>query len=609
MCGIVGIVGSKSEKVDLSKSLFELSKRGPDRQASLRSGRSLLGHTRLSIIDTTHLGDQPMQDPTGRYTLVFNGEIYNYRTIAESLSKKGLEFKSNSDTEVLLHLLIEKGISALDEVNGFFAFAFYDSLNDYLLLARDRIGIKPLYYCIQDDSISFSSELKGLSPLVSKMTIDTDSLHLYFRFNYLPVSQSIFQEIEQLRPGHFLEYKSGDSTVKCYYKIEGQALGDNLYDLLSDAVRLRLVSDVALGSFLSGGVDSSIIAALANIHSPGLKTFSIGFKDNSHFDESTYAEKVANHIGSDHKTIQLYQDEMLQHVSELLNYTDEPFADSSAIAVHALSQHTRKDVTVALSGDGADELFGGYNKHQAHLSALYPGPREKIASIVGRLSQGIKGGHNSRLSNLIRQVQRFSRGKDQDYFERYWTWSSWTAEEKVSSLLSPEQGMAYEKSLRDLGPRNESLEEVLLSDTRCVLPSDMLTKVDRMSMANSLEVRVPFLDHRVVEFAHSKRADQRFRKGRGKFILRDNFAHILPQEVFDRKKKGFEVPLESWFLGPLNKDLKATLNDGLLVSSGFFSAAEVAGLSDKLNRKKISDVVHLLWAIMVFHRFYSRFGH
>jgi asparagine synthase (glutamine-hydrolysing) len=378
--------------------------------------------------------------------------------------------------------------------------------------------------------------------------------------------------------------------------------------MLDDAVRSRLVSDVPLGSFLSGGVDSSIIAALAVKHRPGLKTFSIGFKDNSHFDESAYAEQVAAHIGSDHQTIQLHDDEMLHHVTGLLEYIDEPFADSSSIAVHALSHHTRKEVTVALSGDGADELFGGYNKHQAHLAVLSPSVKEKLASTVGSLSKGIKGSHSSVVGNLIRQAQLFSTGKDLGALDRYWTWASWTMSDEVDDLLLNPRDERYRSILESLGPKNESLEEVLLSDTRGVLPCDMLTKVDRMSMANSLEVRVPFLDHRVVEFAHGLKADERFRRGQGKFILQDEFGHLLPNEIFERKKKGFEVPLESWFLGPLKNELKNALTDGVLYNSGLFSITKLNELEHALDQGKISSKVHLLWALLVFYRFYSRYG-
>ncbi len=610
MCGITGVIGPGAKDIDLKESLSALSLRGPDRQAEIITGTAHLGHARLSIIDTSSMGDQPMQDPSGRYTLVFNGEIYNYHTIAESLEQSGVSFRSKSDTEVLLHLLIQKGRDALKELNGFFAIAFHDAEEDSLLLARDRIGIKPLYYSYQEERLAFASEMKGLLPLIGRKNIDHDALHLFFRLNYLPVGTSIFKETEQLEPGESILYKNGSIKKEKFYSGDDvKPQGQSLYELLDDSVRLRLVSDVPLGSFLSGGVDSSIIAALAVRHKPDLKTFSIGFKDNALFDESSYAEKVARHIGSDHLTIQLSEDEMLHHVNGLLEYVDEPFADSSAIAVHALSHHTRSEVTVALSGDGADELFGGYNKHQAHLMAIGSGMKEQLIGATGKLLSGIEGGHGSLTGNFIRKAKRFSEGRNLSALERYWAWASWSTPDDVSRLLDVDRSLEYQEVLKALGPRDNSLEEVLRSDTRSLLPGDMLTKVDRMSMANSLEVRVPFLDHRVVEYAHSLKASERFRKGQGKYILRDSFGHLLPDEIFTRKKKGFEVPLESWFIGPLFETVHSAMSDGVLIGSGLFNAEEINSLRLSLEAKKIGHKVHMLWALLIFHRFYSRYGH
>lgn len=609
MCGITGIMGPNTAGMSLKDSLSALSKRGPDRQAELRSGSAILGHTRLSIIDTSSLGDQPMQDPSARYTLVFNGEIYNYRSIAKSLQNSGIELRSSSDTEVLLHLLIAKGKAGLSQLNGFFSFAFYDAEEDELLIARDRIGIKPLYFSHKDDQLYFSSELKGLAPLIGEQKLDHDSLHLYLRFNYLPPGASIFSGTQQLGAGEYLRFKAGRLERGSYYEVEGKTQESSLRELLEDSVRLRLVADVPLGSFLSGGVDSSLIAAIAKKQRSQLKTFSIGFKDMPHFDESLYAEQVAKHIGSDHKTIQLYEDEMLEHVFKLLDYVDEPFADSSAIAVHALSHHTRKEVTVALSGDGADELFGGYNKHQAHLRALNPGMKENLVRILSPLLEPIHGGHGSAMSNRLRQVKRFARGANLSALERYWAWASWTDQEEVSRLLSVSSSQDYQKKLQLSGPRNASMEEVLLADTRMLLPSDMLTKVDRMSMANSLEVRVPFLDHRVVEYAHSLSASQRLKMGQGKFILQQEFADLLPSDIFSRRKKGFEVPLEAWFNGPLYQQIHDVLNKTALRESGLFHLAALDSLKKDLEKKNIGSVVHLLWALMIFERFYSEYGY
>jgi asparagine synthase (glutamine-hydrolysing) len=608
MCGIVGIHGSRAESADLSASLRALSLRGPDMQASLLSGKALLGHSRLSIIDTSSASDQPMQDPSGRYSLIFNGEIYNYRTLAAQLEEAGVSLRTHGDTEVLLHWLILYGIKGLQDLNGFFAFAFYDKEDDALLLARDRIGIKPLYYAVADHELIFGSELKAILPLLPEKTINPVSVDLFFQLNYIPAPQTIHQEVKQLLPGHLLEYRNGKTSISAYFKISDairkpSKQKENLHDLLASSVKRRLVADVPLGSFLSGGVDSSIIAALAIQEKKDLKTFSLGFADQAYFDESPYAEKVAHHISSDHQTFHIHEEELLHSLDDVLAYIDEPFADSSAIAVYALSRFARKHVTVALSGDGADELFGGYTKHQAHLRAIEAPWTDSILNAFRPLLSLMPSSRSSALGNKMRQVDRYLRVASADPGERFWAWSSWTSEERLRSLLKEEILGSSREARASYLPTNQSMEEVLLRDTELVLPNDMLVKVDRMSMANSLEVRVPFLDHEVVSYAHSLNADHRMSKGKGKKILREQFSHLLPAEIFERKKKGFEVPLESWFLGPLHSRLNSVLSDGLLAESGFFHTQELSHLSRKLSQKNIAEEVHLLWALMVFHSF------
>ncbi len=611
MCGIVGVIGPRAAGQDLKESLDALSHRGPDRKAQIHTGKALLGHTRLSIIDTSSGGDQPMQDPSGRYTLVFNGEIYNYRTIAQQLESEGIIFTGQSDTEVVLHLLIQEGSEGLRKLNGFFALAFYDSQVDRCLIVRDRIGIKPLFYSDTEEGLTFCSEMSGLLPLLSQHIINPTALHFYLRLNYIPDPLTILHDVQELEPGHYLIMEKGNVSKHRYYFLKEQikkTRKESLRELLTDSVRSRMIADVPLGSFLSGGVDSSIIAALASQEQTGLKTFSIGFRDNVNFDESRYAERVAEHVGSDHTTIQLYEEEMLNNVEGVLDSISEPFADSSAIAVYALCEHTRKHVTVALSGDGADELFGGYHKHQAHLMASSSGLKVKVANALSKMLKRSSGSYGSAMQNRIRRLKRFSQGVNLHYDQRYWSWASWTAEKEVSELLvCTRDEKLYRNVLKDYSPADDSMEEILLSDTHLVLPNDMLRKVDRMSMANSLEVRVPFLDHRVVEYAHSLSASERFSKGRGKYILRAEFGDLLPRDIFDRKKKGFEVPLESWFNGPLNARVQGVLNDGRLAETSWFSSIAMNELKQKVKRKQIGADVHLLWALMVLHSFLKRF--
>ena len=403
MCGIVGIHGPRAEGAELSASLEALSLRGPDRQAFIHNGQVCLGHARLSIIDTSSASDQPMQDPSGRYSIVFNGEIYNYRTIRDDLKEDGQEFQSSGDTEVLLKLLIKEGVKGLQRLNGFFAFAFYDAQEDELLLVRDRVGIKPLYYSISEGNIAFGSEMKALSPLLGQDKIDSIGVDLYFQLNYIPAPHTASRSVKQLLPGHYLRHSNGKTSIERYYEMASLSsnpisdINSKLYSLMETSVERRMVSDVPLGSFLSGGVDSSIIAALAVKQKKDLKTFSIGFRDQGYFDESQYAEQVAEHIGSDHRTLHIHEEELLHSLDAVLDYIDEPFADSSAIAVHALCHFARKEVTVALSGDGADELFGGYNKHQAHLRAFNKPWSDGLFRLSRPLWSLIPSSHSSRL--------------------------------------------------------------------------------------------------------------------------------------------------------------------------------------------------------------------
>jgi len=612
MCGIVGIHGSEAEGADLSASLSALALRGPDRQAYVLSGLARLGQSRLSIIDTSAASDQPMQDPSGRYTLVFNGEIYNYRTLAARLAEQGVTLQSSGDTEVLLHWLILHGTAGLKDLNGFFALAFHDKEKEETIIVRDRLGIKPLYWATLQDSLLFASEMKAIAPLMPEKKIDPVSVDLFFQLNYIPGPHSIYDEIHHLLPGHFLTHSAGKTKIQRYYEIRHSQKKNyaspekELYSLLEGSVRKRLVADVPLGSFLSGGVDSSIIAALAVKEKKDLKTFSIGFRDQGYFDESQYAEQVARHIGSDHRTLHIHEEELLHSLDAVLDYIDEPFADSSAIAVYALSHFARKEVSVALSGDGADELFGGYNKHQAHLRAIASPWTDGLFRASRPVWSMLPSGRSSGLGNRVRQIERYLSAADAAAADRFWKWSSWTSEENLEALLSLDvQGLSKEARKRYL-PLDEGMEEVLRCDSELVLPNDMLVKVDRMSMANSLEVRVPFLDHEVVDFAHQLSASQRLAKGKGKFILEQTFASLLPAEIFQRKKKGFEVPLESWFLGPLNSRMKAVLEDGLLTDSGYFKKAGLKKLAMDLNRKDIGDQVHLMWALMVFHGFLKK---
>ncbi|HEX4876535.1 MAG TPA: asparagine synthase (glutamine-hydrolyzing), partial [Chitinophagaceae bacterium] len=381
MCGITGITGfSSAGKQRLSKvkdSADTLFHRGPDGGNYFMDDVCALGHRRLSIIDTSANGNQPMQDPSGRYVIIFNGEIFNYRELRQQYFPEKKDWHSQSDTEVLLHLYLQLKEKCLPLLSGFFALAIYDQQEKELFLARDRFGKKPLYYhYIPDHFFAFASELKALQDYGIPQSIDMVSLQQYLQLNYIPEPHSIFEEVKKLRPGHYMTIRSGQPEEKSYYELDWSHTSTNIsYDaacqqlvqLMDASVQGRMISDVPLGAFLSGGIDSSVVVALASRYTDQLNTFSIGYKDHPFFDETKYAELVAKKYNTRHTVFSLTNDDFLEHIDDVLNSIDEPFADSSAIPVYILSKHTRKAVTVALSGDGGDEVFAGYNKHAAEL--------------------------------------------------------------------------------------------------------------------------------------------------------------------------------------------------------------------------------------------------
>ncbi|HNL85504.1 MAG TPA: asparagine synthase (glutamine-hydrolyzing), partial [Chitinophagales bacterium] len=378
MCGIAGAYSFLQKPIAekwLHDAAVSMNKRGPDNQNFVVIQKAALVHARLSIIDTSVVANQPIYDSSSRYAIIFNGEIFNFLSLRKELENSGVVFKSHSDTEVLLYAYIKWGKDALHKLNGFFAFAIYDKMEDHLFIACDRYGIKPLYFYKNDDFLFFGSELKAILSFPVTKNIDWSAVSLYFQMNYIPGKASVFKNTYRLESGHFIEIKNNTTQIGKWYSIpyhaleaEAQPLSyeahqKKLVELMDDAVRLRLIADVPLGAFLSGGVDSSVVCAMAARHTPHLNTFSIGFEGNQFFDETPYADLVAKHLKTNHTVFKLKNDDLLQSLNELLDYTDEPFADSSALLVNILSKYTRKHVTVALSGDAGDELFAGYNKH------------------------------------------------------------------------------------------------------------------------------------------------------------------------------------------------------------------------------------------------------
>jgi asparagine synthase (glutamine-hydrolysing) len=629
MCGITGLVALNIPhpqiRSRLNASVRCLDRRGPDNEGVYFEGGIGLGHRRLSIIDTSANGNQPFSDPSGRYTIVFNGEFYNYADHRNRLSGEGIEFKSSGDTEVLLYLFIKYGERCVDLINGFFAFAIYDNIEKKLFLARDRFGIKPLYYFNDDDSFLFASEIKALIELGIPKEIDRTSLVNYLQLNYIPGPYSIFKNVKKVVPGSFLRVDLSENPLRVeersYYKVQTQHARDpinyvdarrKLRELLRNSVHRRLVSDVPLGAFLSGGIDSSVIVALAASANKNLKTFSIGFKDEPLFDETRYAELVAEKYSTDHTVFHLSNDDLLQNLYTVLDYTDEPFADSSALAVNILSMHTSSSVSVALSGDGADELFAGYNKHRAEWMMLNRPVYTGMISLLHRLLLPFKGSRNSMTGNRIRQIHRYGESVSLSPVDRYWKLCGFVDESEVDGIIDfdydqHEYFRRKRQKLSLLGNAN-SLNDFLLMDLNMVLTDDMLVKVDMNSMCHSLEVRVPFLDHEVVDFVTGLPLEYKINRQQQKRILRDEFRKDLPDELFTRPKQGFEVPLLKWFRTDLREMISSELlSDDFIESQGIFNGDGIRSLRHQLYSSHPGDSAARIWGLIVFQYWWKKY--
>jgi len=601
----------ESQFAHIPKALSRIKHRGPDNQQYKVYSNLALGHTRLSIIDLNAISNQPFSDESGRYHIVFNGEIYNYKALRENLKKEGVIFKTESDTEVLLQLLIKKGEKAIAELNGFFAFLFYDSFDKELLAVRDRFGIKPLLYYKDDDKIIFSSELPAILSFDIDRSIDNQALNNYFSFTYIPSPLTIFSGIKKLQPGELLRLKDDKISLKKYYTIDKKIpfkksyseAKEKLDDLLTKSVERRLVADVPVGSFLSGGLDSSIISMLAKRQKDDLRTFSIGF-DHAYFNESDYAEKMANHIGSKHETIIFSKSEFKKNLPDFLDSIDEPFADSSSYAVYLLSQKTKEQVTVSLSGDGADELFGGYRKHLAELKIReISGFKKSVISGTSKLLSLKKSSRSERLGDFNRRLKKFSEGFKLSPRERYINWCKWINDIDRSRLLKANGPLIVEITQQEIN----DLNDFLIRDQQFVLPNDMLKKVDMMSMAHALEVRVPFLDHEVVEFANSLPVDFKVTSKMTKKILRETYAGQLPEEIITRSKKGFEIPLEEWLGDEITNIFSSVIfSKKYIEDQNLFDYSFILEIVNDWKNGRIGERIYLIWALIVFQNWYQK---
>jgi asparagine synthase (glutamine-hydrolysing) len=629
MCGITGWANFDSHTPppegaqDLLHAMCErMVHRGPDSEGLYVTTGAALGMRRLAIIDLV-TGEQPAFNEDRSVAVILNGEIYNYRELRSELEKRGHAFHSASDTEVLPHLYEEYGDDMLRKLNGMFAFALWDSKRRRLVIARDRFGEKPLYWGVFDNTLLFASEPKVLLANRSvKPSLNLQALRQYLSFDYVPAPLSIYQGINKLPAAHKLTLEHGRVNVECYWRLSYETAdplpnedeaAEHLRELLADAVRMRLVSDVPLGVLLSGGVDSSTIAALAvQGSSEAVKTFSISFAEAS-FDESAYARGVAKFLGTDHHEERLSANLAANLVGEIGAWMDEPFSDPSLVPTYLLSRFTRKHVTVALGGDGGDELFAGYQMYSGH----------RWAEVYKRVPRMLRMGLVEPLVRLLPvktknlsfdyKALRFINGAKYDAVARHHVWfGSFTPEEQLQLLtadvLGATDGDIYSQA-RQFATECESddlVTQMQNVDTRLYLAEDILTKVDRASMAVSLEVRAPFLDPRVAEFAASLPCHYKLRGLKTKYILKKAVRDLLPPFVTRRGKKGFGVPVAEWLkfkLRPLARDL---LSPERVRRAGVFNADYVARLQDE-HERGVANHRKLLWTLLMFELWHESF--
>lgn len=633
MCGIAGFLGSAGHSPDLQAlarhMADRLTHRGPDDGGSWADGEAgiALGHRRLAIVDLSAAGHQPMVSANGRYVLSYNGEVYNAAELRRECEAVGATFSGTSDTEALVEAIAHCGLRpTLERLIGMFAFALWDRELRELTLARDRLGIKPLYWGRFGKSLLFASELAALKchpDFVGE--IDRDALSGFLRFNYVPAPRSIYRGVQKLRPGHLLAVRRGqEPQIEAWWSLAAaRAKGTStpfvgsddeaveaLEALLSDAVQKRMIADVPFGAFLSGGVDSSTVTALMQAHSSRpVRSFSIGFAEDG-YDEATHAKAVARHLGTEHSELYVTPEEARGLIPSLPEIYDEPFADASQIPTYLVSRMAREHVTVALSGDGGDEVFGGYNRYfeapavlartaflprpmaRGLAAAIAAVPPDHWSRILGPLS-GV--GDIPMLGEKLHKVADVLGQTPRQAFRALV--SHWTDPGALVLGGQERADPVWEEASGDLSGFAARMQFV---DTLTYLPDDILTKVDRASMAVSLEARVPLLDHRVVEFAWSLPQDLKIRGREGKWILRRLLDRHVPRALIKRPKMGFGIPIGSWLRGPLRGWAEDILDEAHLKRQGFLDPAPIrARWHDHLSGKR--NWQYALWGVLMFN--------
>ena len=614
MCGICGYI-SKKEIADsvIDKMVDVLVHRGPDdrgvfRGVSHNNEKVCLGHRRLSIIDCSDAGHQPMTDSSGRYVIVFNGEIYNFKELKNNLSE--YNYSSTSDTEVLLNAYIKYGTDCLAYLNGMFAFAIYDKVEESIFMARDRMGEKPLYYYNNGEDFVFASELKSIREYpFFENEINKDVLVQYFSQSCILPPNTIYKNTYKLSAGESLFWKKGSIEKKRYYSpIESYFSGQNeieydyntckktIKNLLYDSIEKRMISDVPLGTFLSGGIDSTLVTAIAaDIRADRkIDTFSIGFNDKK-YDESSYARQSADYLGTRHHEKIMSEEDLFDMLSDMTTYYDEPFSDSSQLPTMLVSKFAREYVTVVLSGDGGDELFAGYSNNDTLIKLRkYDAILSSIRSIIPEFFSNLSTKDSSKIlfekKNGLEKVQYYAKIR----------------ENLAKNILVNDNANGLIVN-SDLDKVDDWLQKRMLIDMTSYLPDEIMTKTDRASMRFSLEMRCPVLDHRIVDYSMRIPLKYKYKDGIKKYILKDILYDYIPKEMMDRPKKGFGVPIRKWLMSNLSDNLKRYLDKEYIDAQGIFDSKALNDLYRSFIRDEQNSTTQMMWSYYVFQMWLEKY--
>lgn len=626
MCGICGFYQSdlKADKSDLKLMNNQIIHRGPDDDGYYFNGRVGLAARRLSIIDL-NTGHQPLTSHSKMNWITYNGEVYNFKELREELKARGYKFRTSTDTEVIVNLYEEFGLDFVKKLRGMFAIGIYDIKKNKLILIRDRIGIKPLYYSFQPENktLIFASEIKSILKYPGiKKELNNNALDLFLTLEYIPAPFSIFKNINKLPSGHILIYENGNIQIKKYWEIKKGKLNGNFNELkeqflslLNESVKMRMISDVPLGAFLSGGIDSSAITSvMSSISENRIKTFSIGFEEKS-YSELKYSKIVSEKFNTDHYTKSLSPD-INELVLFLSNFFDEPLGDFSNFPTYLVSKAAREKVTVILSGDGGDEIFGGYEHYIAQKIARFVDfpifrPFHKLFSKTTNLfpPSELKKGFTNR-------IKRFSEGLSNSYKNRHFRWMLFLSNFQKTKLYSPDfldprflnilpLRRPFEKYF-ELSREFDGLNQDLCLDLKTYLVDNILVKVDRMSMATSLEARVPLLDHKIVEFAFSIPEDFKLKGYTTKWFFKKSMEGILPDEIIYRQKEGFSIPIKNWLKNELKDLMFEYLSEKRIKETGIFNYNYIKKMIDEhINNRENHS--HRLWTLILFNMWKEKF--